>query len=187
MEPDPCPGRRGKNQRNDPFYSGSPAIFLKPAFRKPLFTRRCVVIADAFVGWSAAGKQPWLVYLRDRERPFGMAGLYDIWVHPVTKAEIPGFALITVPGNALFHKLPAHRMPVIIPRGRGNSLAARFLSPERHPGDAFHLSGRKNECLSPSPWFRPETTAFRERPEACRRKDLQRIGKENPACQALGP
>lgn len=108
----------GKNQRNDPFYSGSPAIFLKPAFRKPLFSRRCVVIADAFVGWSAAGKQPWLVYLRDRERPFGMAGLYDIWVHPVTKAEIPGFALITVPGNALFHKLPAHRMPVIIPRGR---------------------------------------------------------------------
>jgi putative SOS response-associated peptidase YedK len=108
----------GKNRRNDPLYSGSPAIFMKSAFKKPLFRQRCVVIADAFVVWPAAGKQPWLVYLKDRERPFGMAGVYDVWIHPVTKAEIRGFALISVPGNDLIHRLPAARMPVIIPRGR---------------------------------------------------------------------
>jgi hypothetical protein len=44
----------GKNRRNDPLYSGSPAIFMKSAFKKPLFRQRCVVIADAL--WF--GRQP---------------------------------------------------------------------------------------------------------------------------------
>ena len=107
-----------KNPENDPIFSGSRSIFLKQAFKRPLISQRCIVIADAYVEWSATTKQPYLAYLRNQERPFGLAGLYDIWVNPDTKAEHHGFTIITVPGNALIHQLPASRMPVIIPKGR---------------------------------------------------------------------
>ena len=107
-----------KNPKNDPLFSGGKAIFMKPSFKRPLISQRCIIIADAYVEWSTVTRQPYLVYLRDRERPFGMAGLYDTWIHPETKAELHGFTIITVPGNALVHQLPATWMPVIIPKGR---------------------------------------------------------------------
>jgi putative SOS response-associated peptidase YedK len=107
-----------KNPGNDPLFTGGKSIFMKPAFKRPLVSQRCVVIADAFIEWSVQTKQPYLVYLRDKARPFGMAGVYDIWINPVTKAETHSFAVITVPANALIGQLPASRMPVILPRGR---------------------------------------------------------------------
>lgn len=107
-----------KNPQNDPLYNGSKSIFLKPAFKRPLISQRCVVIADAFIEWDAKSKQPYLVYLRNHERPFGMAGVYDVWINPDTQAENHGFSIITVPGNALLHQILAPRMPVILPKGR---------------------------------------------------------------------
>ncbi len=105
------------NPNDDPHYSGSKAIFMHPAFKRPLFTLRCAIIADAYIEWDQ-GNQPWLVYQRERQRPFAMAGLYDVWMDNVTKAEYHSFTLITVPGNALSHQLSSSRMPVILPRGR---------------------------------------------------------------------
>ncbi len=124
-----------KNQGNDPSYSGSKAIFMKPAFKRPLFNQRCVVVADAFLEWSAVTRQYYLVYLRNRERPFGMAGVYDVWVDPVTRAEHLGFALITVPGNSLMQKIQTFRMPVILPRGKERE----WLRPSCHLSDILAL------------------------------------------------
>lgn len=53
-----------KNQENYPAFKGSKTIFLKPAIQKPLFSKRCIVIADAFVEWSCGIlPQPYLFYL----------------------------------------------------------------------------------------------------------------------------
>jgi len=41
-----------KNPDNDPTFNGSKAIFLKKAFRIPLFSKRCIVIVNAFTEWS---------------------------------------------------------------------------------------------------------------------------------------
>ena len=106
-----------KNPHDDPQYAGSKAIFMHPAFKRPLFTQRCAIIADAYIEWDR-GKQPWLVYLRDRQRPFAMAGLYDVWMDPDTRVGHHTFTLITVPGNSLSHTLSSTRMPVILPRGK---------------------------------------------------------------------
>ncbi len=106
-----------KNPDNNPLYTGGRAIFMKPAYKRPLVNQRCIVIADAFIEWSSKTKQPYLIYLRNRDRPFGMAGLYDIGVNPVTRAELHSFTIVTVPGNSLIHHLPATRMPVILSRG----------------------------------------------------------------------
>ena len=108
-------GEGNKNPGNDPHFTGSKAIFMNRVFRKPLFQQRCAVLADALVGWHK--NQPWLIYLRDKQRPFAMAGVYDIWINPATRAEHHTFALITVPGNGLLRQLSSDRMPVILPAG----------------------------------------------------------------------
>lgn len=104
-----------KNPDNDPNYSGSKAIFLNKTFRTPLFHKRCIVIADAYISYQ--GRQPWLVYLKDRKRPFGMAGLYDVWSDPATGNKIHSFAIITVPANDLLQQIHITRMPVILRYG----------------------------------------------------------------------
>lgn len=105
-----------KNPHNDPHYSGSKAIFMKPAYKRLLFSQRCIVVADAFIEWSA--QKPYLVYLRNKDSPFGMAGLFDVWINPETEAENHTFTINTVPGNPLIQEISVARMPVILPKGR---------------------------------------------------------------------
>ncbi|MBE0661398.1 MAG: SOS response-associated peptidase [Bacteroidales bacterium] len=108
-----------KNPENNPNYSGSKAIFLKKSFRNPLFNKRCIVIADAFISYCS--DQPFLVYLKGKKRPFGMAGIYDIWTDPATGEKLHSYAIITVPANNLLQKIPVSRMPVILPYGAETS------------------------------------------------------------------
>jgi len=124
-----------KNPDNDPLFTGGKSIFMKPAFKRPLVSQRCVVVADAFIEWSTKTKKPYLVYLRDKVRPFGMAGLYDVWINPDNKAEIHSFTIITVPGNPLIHELSASRMPVILPKGRERD----WLRPSNHLTDILRM------------------------------------------------
>jgi len=104
-----------KNSCNDPGYTGSNAIFLKPAFRKPIQFQRCLVIADAYYEWSDQNK-PYLVYLQNKKRPFAFAGLYDQWINPDTKETVFSFAIITITANPLLQSLGVKRMPVILSR-----------------------------------------------------------------------
>ncbi len=124
-----------KNPDNDPLFTGGKSIFTKPAFKRPLVSQRCVVVADAFIEWSTKTKQPYLVYLRDKSRPFGMAGMCDVWINPDTKAETHSFTIITVPGNPLIHQLPASRMPVILAKGREGD----WLRPSNHLTDILRM------------------------------------------------
>jgi putative SOS response-associated peptidase YedK len=56
-----------KNNNDDPNYNGSKAIFLQPEFKKPIFSQRCIVIADAFYERSDTNK-PYVVYLQNKIR-----------------------------------------------------------------------------------------------------------------------
>jgi len=104
-----------KNSSNDPSYNGSNAIFLKPAFRKPIQFQRCLVLADAYYEWSSQNK-PYLVYLQNKKRPFAFAGLYDQWKNPDTKENLFSFTIITTTANPLLQSLGVKRMPVILSR-----------------------------------------------------------------------
>jgi len=108
-----------KNPDNDPAFKGCRAIFLKPAFQKPLFSQRCIVIADAFIEYaSSIFPSPYLCYLREHRHPFGFAGLYDTWVNPANQEQSHSFTIITVASNSLIRGMPASRMPVILSYGR---------------------------------------------------------------------
>jgi putative SOS response-associated peptidase YedK len=109
-----------RNSGNDPHYTGGKDIISKPAFRKPIRSQRCLVIADAFYEGTTAEKfdKPYVVYLKNKQSPFAFAGIWDTWQNPETEEEINSFAIVTTVANSLMQKLPHHRSPVILPRNR---------------------------------------------------------------------
>jgi putative SOS response-associated peptidase YedK len=104
------------NKDDDPGYKGAKGIIIKPAFRKPIRSQRCLVIADAFIEGTLKEKlsKPFVVYLRNQVRPFSFAGIWDEWLNTETGEIVRGFAIITTTANELLLKLPHHRSPVIL-------------------------------------------------------------------------
>jgi len=123
-----------KNSRNDSSYNGSNAIFLKPAFRKPIQFHRCLVIADAYYEWDNQN-QPYLVFLQNKKRPFAFAGLYNEWENPDTKETIFSFTIITTTANPLLQSIGVKRMPVILSR----SEEMEWIRASNHLSDVLNL------------------------------------------------
>src|SRR5581483_8145638 len=90
-------------------------ITEKASFRAAFKKRRCLVVADGFYEWQQLGDGKRPVYIRLKSgKPFGMAGLYEVW-HPPTGEDVTSCAIITTQANELMQ--PIHeRMPVIIPK-----------------------------------------------------------------------
>lgn len=126
-----------RNEDNNPNYSGSKNIILKPAFRKPIRSQRCLVIADAFIEGSTKDglNKPYLVYLKNKNRPFAFAGIYDVWFNPETREEISSFSIITTISNNLTRQIPHHRSPVILPK----SQESIWLNPNSSLSDVTRL------------------------------------------------
>lgn len=106
-----------RNKDNDPNYKGPLGIKDKPYFRNAIRYKRCLVIADAFIEGTIKERlsKPYLVYLRNKERPFAFAGLWSEWTDPQTGEIIKNFAIITTTANELLAKIPHHRSPCILP------------------------------------------------------------------------
>lgn len=105
-----------RNKENDPNFRGAKDIITKPAFRKSIRSQRCLVPADAFIeGTTKDGlSNPFLIFLKNKQRPFSFAGIYDDWKNPTTGETIRSFSIITTTSNELLQKLPHHRSPVIL-------------------------------------------------------------------------
>ncbi len=88
---------------------------VKAAFKEAFKRRRCLVIADGFFEWrkQGANRTPLFFHL-EPERPFGFAGLYEIWTPPLGEPLVT-CTIITTEANDLVQ--PIHdRMPVILPK-----------------------------------------------------------------------
>ena len=78
----------------------------KPAFRKALKSRRCIVPISGFYEWQrqGRGKQPYFVTSADG-KPLTLAGLWEEW------NGLLSFTVITVPANeqvaAIHDRMPA--------------------------------------------------------------------------------
>ncbi|QOJ00294.1 MAG: SOS response-associated peptidase [Phycisphaeraceae bacterium] len=83
-------------------------------FAEALRRRRCVVPASGFYEWQAAaprGKRPFHIS-STRAEPLALAGL---WSPPAAGCDLPTFAVLTCPPNAVMR--PIHdRMPVVLAR-----------------------------------------------------------------------
>ncbi len=106
------------NSDNNPAYTGAKGIITKPVFRKPIRSQRCLIPADAFIEGPEKEKlnRPYVVYLRDKIRPFAFAGIWDCWKNPLTDELIYSFAIITTVANEVMQKIQHHRSPVILHR-----------------------------------------------------------------------
>ncbi len=104
---DPSIGNRLINARAE-------TLAVKPSFRGAFAKRRCLIAADGFYEWRRAGRRKVPVYLFLRSRkPFGFAGLYEVWKAPDGR-EIRTCTIVTTGANDLVR--PIHdRMPVIVP------------------------------------------------------------------------
>jgi putative SOS response-associated peptidase YedK len=113
---DPAIGSRLINARVE-------TVTEKPAFRRALVARRCLLPADGYYEWYATGaaKQPFFIHPRDGG-VLAMAGLYEFWRDPDRPADDPAAWLTTCtvltttaePDLAALHD----RMPLVIPRER---------------------------------------------------------------------
>lgn len=99
-------------------------IDSKPAFRRLLSSRRCLVPVTGFYEWkaSAGGKIPHYIFLRDSDT-FAFAGLYDTW-KDADGSLLRSYTIITTAPNQLMQTIH-NRMPVILPR----AAEARWLDP----------------------------------------------------------
>jgi putative SOS response-associated peptidase YedK len=121
---DPAVGNKMINARAE-------TLAERPAFRRLLAGRRCLVVADGFYEWKKVGrgKVPYYVRLRSG-KPFAMAGLWDQWRDPDTGEAVKTCTIITAEPNELVAGLH-HRMAVIVrPTAYRRWLGAGTLSTE---------------------------------------------------------
>ncbi len=96
------------------FNARGESINEKPSFRAAMRYRRCLIPADGFYEWRAAGKtkQPFVVRRKDKA-PFAFAGLWETWSGP-NGEELDTATIVTTHANDTL--APIHeRMPVIVP------------------------------------------------------------------------
>jgi len=117
---DPSIGSRMINARAE-------TVAQKPSFRSAFDKKRCLIVADGFYEWRREGKRKSPVYVSMKsQKPFGFAGLYEIW-HSPEGHEIRSGTIITTEANDLLR--PVHdRMPVILPKEDED----RWLDPAAH-------------------------------------------------------
>ncbi|MFZ1704985.1 MAG: SOS response-associated peptidase [Saprospiraceae bacterium] len=91
----------------------SETILDKPAFKKSVQQKRCIIPLDGFFEWKkiSGEKIPYRIQTSDQEI-FTVAGLWDSWNSP-EGSKIFTFTIITVPSNEYLQKLH-DRMPAIL-------------------------------------------------------------------------
>ena len=90
------------------------SVLDKPAFKNAMKYRRCLIPADGFYDWQAAGgrKQPYFVRLKSGE-PMAFAGLWECWSGP-NGEELETATIVTTRANGPLSTIH-ERMPVIVP------------------------------------------------------------------------
>jgi putative SOS response-associated peptidase YedK len=85
----------------------------KPAFKRLLERRRCLVLADGFYEWKKVGRgrQPYYFTIKP-VTPFAFAGLWDRW-HSPTGIHLESFTIITTAANEVVQPVH-HRMPAML-------------------------------------------------------------------------
>lgn len=130
-------------------------LIEKPAFKKSLQRKRCLVIADGFYEWQKNGKfkQPYRITLKDNDL-FAFAGLWDEWKNEQGHS-IKSFTIITTAPNQLMASIH-DRMPVILHPSEEQAWLADELKPEEalkflQPYDAKQMQAYPVSTLVNSP------------------------------------
>jgi putative SOS response-associated peptidase YedK len=127
---DPTIGNRLINARAE-------TLAEKASFRNAYRRRRCLVLADGFYEWRTEAnkkcKQPMYIRMKT-SKPFGFAGLWEIWNSP-DGSQVFSCAIITTEPNQLLSGIH-NRMPVIL---EGEAYTQWLEPTEKSPQDLQEL------------------------------------------------
>lgn len=112
----------------------------KPAFRRALASRRCVIPATGFYEWKREGttKTPYFVRLASG-LPMGLAGLWERW-QPPEGPVVESFAIVTTEANRFMAGIHDRMPAILLPEA-----LALWLDPE------LRDSARLQKLLAPAP------------------------------------
>jgi putative SOS response-associated peptidase YedK len=96
-------------------------VWEKPAFRKSIQSRRCLVSSHGFFEYHTTPelKIPYYIHLKNNDI-FAFAGIYDSWTNSETGEILHTFSILTTTANPLMEKIHnlKKRMPVILPKDK---------------------------------------------------------------------
>src|SRR3954447_7828596 len=130
----------------------------KPAFKNAMKRRRCLIPADGYFEWHAAGsrKRPYFIYRRDGV-PVGLAGVTETWIGP-NGEELDTVAIVTAPASddlsSLHPRVPVAIAPADFERwldcgAHDVEEAMALLKPPREGEFAWHeISTRVNRVAN---------------------------------------
>lgn len=101
-------------------------ITEKPSFRNAFRKRRCLILSNGYYEWKGTrgNKQPYFI-TPAREKPFGFAGLWEIWRNKADETAIQSCTIITTGACEQIAHIH-HRMPVVLDR----EFHGKWLDPE---------------------------------------------------------
>ncbi len=123
------------NPENDQFYTGTMGILTHPIYKDAVQNRRCIVIADAILVWNRI--HAFLVFPKNKNRPFVMGGIWNQIKDPMTGRLKKTVSILTTVANGLFQDLGQNRAPLIL-----NNFKLRVWMNSRHLSDVIH-------CMKP--------------------------------------
>ena len=133
-------------------------VVEKPAFKNAMKRRRCLIPADGYYEWQAAGsrKRPYFIHRRDGV-PLGLAGLAETWIGP-NGEELDTVAIVTAPSSddlaSLHSRVPVTIAPIDFERwldcgAHDVEEAMGLLKPPRQGEFAWHeISTRVNHVAN---------------------------------------
>ena len=133
-------------------------VVEKPAFKNAMKRRRCLIPADGYYEWQAAGsrKRPYFIHRRDGV-PLGLAGLAETWIGP-NGEELDTVAIVTAAASddlaSLHSRVPVTIAPIDFERwldcgAHDVEEAMGLLKPPREGEFAWHeISTRVNHVAN---------------------------------------
>lgn len=89
----------------------------KASFKQLIQRNECIVPSTGFFEWQTKGKEkiPYFIAPSQGEI-FSMAGIYDVWMNPLSGEQHTTFSILTCPANELMEEIhnTKKRMPVIL-------------------------------------------------------------------------
>lgn len=89
----------------------------KASFKHLIQRNECIVPSTGFFEWQTKGKEKIPYFIApSKGEIFSMAGIYDVWMHPLTGEQHTTFSILTCPANELMEEIhnTKKRMPVIL-------------------------------------------------------------------------
>jgi putative SOS response-associated peptidase YedK len=97
------------------FNARAETVTTKPFFRGVFKRKRCLIPVSGYYEWEDRpdGKQPWYFTARDGSPALTIAGLWDEWKDPETKAPLKSCTMIITEPNEFVAEVH-DRMPVLL-------------------------------------------------------------------------